>query len=486
MYGISFSPESRHSQYRQLVDQLRERITSGYITGGTKLASTRNLASELAIARGVVLEAIDQLRLEGYIETRQGSGAYVREGLVWDSNERGTIEHSSGPERSARPSVVGRPDTREGTSTRSPAELAERAVLSFAPGMPDLSLFPRRQWLSSYHDVIEYAEPIDLAYTRPAGDWELRKEIASYLREIKGINVGSERIIVTAGASQAFGMLCEIIPAAKVAMENPVAPFVRRVFDGHGANVSYVPVDSGGIREDLIPEGRFDYVYVTPSHQFPLGGCLDAARRVALLERARSCGAWVIEDDFDSEFRYDGKPVAPLHVMAPERVAYVGTFSKVLSPALRLGFMILPAGLQSRAKTLKRRWDLWSEGLQQKALRNFIERGHLARHLARTSRLYRKKRDYLISLVDSRLATHWTVTGAETGMHLVLRHHDGAGNAVDVCDVIEALKKKGIEAESVNAYCVSSNDHRDCLIVAYANRTEEELLRLVEELSKIR
>jgi GntR family transcriptional regulator/MocR family aminotransferase len=370
---------------------LRERITSGYIPGGTKLASTRTLALELAIARGVVLEAIDQLRLEGYLETRQGSGAYVREGLVWDSSERGTIEHSSGPERSERPSAVGRPATRADASLRSPAEMAERAVLSFAPGIPDLSLFPRRQWLSCYHDVIEYADPMDLAYTRPAGDWELRKEIASYLREIKGINVGPERIIVTAGASQAFGILCEIIPSAKVAMENPVAPFVRRVFDGHGANVSYVPVDSGGIREDLIPEGRLDYVYVTPSHQFPLGGCLNATRRVGAPREGRSCGAWVIEDDFDSEFRTTVSPgPAPRHGPGARRLR--GNLQQGLEPSFTARLHDPPARTPVAREDAQARWDLWSEGLQQKALRNFIERGHLARHLARTSRIYRKKR----------------------------------------------------------------------------------------------
>ncbi len=474
MYGITFDPASRLSQYRQLVEQLRGKITNGTIPGGTRLASTRELAERLGVARGIVLEAVDQLKMEGYVDTFHGSGTFVRPGLVWDSGTQpGGI-----PTAGIRGTTDARRDARESDAKGTEA-------ISFAPGMPDMELFPRRAWLSCYHDAVEYASLEDLGYNRPSGHWNLRVAIANHLHEMKGITVGPERIVVTAGSSQAFAMLAGIFERARVVMEDPQAPFMRRIFDGLGCDIAYVPVDDEGIREDLIPGDKADLVYVTPTHQFPVGGTLSAERRVALLGKARDIGAWVIEDDFDSEFRYDRNPVTPLQVMAPERVVYVGTFSKTVSPALRIGFMVVPPGIQARVKTLKRRWDLWNEGLQQKAMALFIERGHLARHLARAHRAYRRKNAFLRELAAARLAPAWRVTGATTGMHLVIRRSFPDGNPADVTPVVAALAERRIEAESVRDYCHVHPGFADSLLVAFGNRTTAELERLVDEIASL-
>ena len=462
MYGITFDPESALSQYRQLVEQLRERILDGTIPGGTRLASTRELAETLAVARGIVLEAVDQLKMEGYLRTERGSGTFVRHDLVWNG--------STSPV-SITPSGGGQPS-------------AGDAPLSFAPGLPDLSLFPRRQWSRCYQDAVEYASLDDLSYNRPSGRWDLRQSIARHLAETKGIRVGPERIVVTAGSSQAFAMLAQLFERPRVAMEDPQAPFVRRVFQGLKSEIAYVPVDDEGILPSLIPEGPRDLIYVTPAHQFPVGGTLSAERRIALLERARESGAWVIEDDFDGEFRYEGHPVAPLQTMAGERVAYVGSFSKNVSPALRIGYVVLPPGLQARFKTLKRRWDLWNEGLQQKAMARFIDEGHLERHLRRCHRAYGTKNALLKGLVASRLAPEWETVGGTTGMHLVLRRTPcGKRTGVDVAPVAAALLSRGLLVERVAEYCCESGGYRDSLIVAFGNRTQDELERLVGEIS---
>lgn len=476
MYGIAFDEESSLSQYRQLVDQLRARISDGSIPGGARLASTRELSESLGIARSIVLEALDQLKMEGFLRTERGSGTYVRKDLVWDGGSAASAL-SYGGSRGNSPDAVQNP------------------ALSFAPGLPDLSLFPRRQWAQCYKDAIEYATNDDLSYNRPSGRWDLRQAIARHLLETKGIRVGPERVIVTAGSSQAFAMLASLFSPPRVVMEDPQAPFVRRIFQGLGAEMTYVPVDDEGIVPELIPDARQDFIYVTPAHQFPVGGTLSAARRVALLQRAREIGAWVIEDDFDSEYRYEGHPVAPLHTLAPERVAYVGTFSKNVSPALRIGYAILPPGLQAGFKTLKRRWDLWNEGLQQKAMAAFIEGGHLERHLRRCHRLYREKNAFLKKLVEDSLAPEWTVIGATTGMHLVLRRRaNGASGANDAGGangpngaqtIVEGLAARGIEIEPVSAYCRENPGFGDCLIVAFANRTEEELKLLVAALADL-
>jgi GntR family transcriptional regulator/MocR family aminotransferase len=353
--------------------------------------------------------------------------------------------------------------------------------------MPDLSLFPRRQWLKCYHEAVEYASAEDLSYAPPSGRWDLRVAVSEYLNSTKGISAPPERIVVTSGSSQSFAILASIFGRARVVMEDPQAPFVRRVFDGIGCELSYVPVDDEGIIPDLIPVAPFDLLYLTPNHQFPVGGTLSAERRVSVLHRARASGAWIVEDDFDSEFRYEGHPVSPLAAMAPERVAYVGTFSKNVSPALRLGYLVVPPGLQARVKTLKRRWDLWNEGLQQKAMALFIAEGHLGRHLMRCHRAYGKKNAFLKALVATRLAPAWIAIGATTGMHLVLRrtHSDAGEGALDAAACASALKERGLEVETVGEYCQLNRNFRDSLIVAFGNRTEAELSTLVDALADL-
>lgn len=475
MYGITFDPESRSSQYRQLVEQLRSRIADGRIPGGAKLASSRELADTLRIARGIVLEAVDQLKLEGYLETRQGSGTYVVAGLAWKTGQKDPAARTS----VQRP-VPGQGSVTEQSSApaRGFSEGTDQKV-SFAPGVPDLSLFPRRAWLSCYRDAVEYAEDKEFGYGSPSGSWRLREAIAAHVREVKGIEAGPERIIVASGASQCFSILASLFDPCRVLMEDPHAPFVRRVFDGLGARISYAPVDEEGIAASLIQDSRADFIYVTPNHQFPTGGTLSAPRRVQLLEKARKIGAWIIEDDFDSEFRYGGKPVAPLHVMDASQVVYVGTFSKTLSPALRLGFMVLPNGLLARVKTAKRRWDYWNESLQQKAMALFIERGHLARHLARCHRAYRAKSQYLQRALEKAANGRWRIAGGETGMHVIIRPNQAPEDArVRTERLAYCLAELGLIVETVGEYCHESEAFDDALIIAYAHRTESELDRL--------
>ncbi len=464
MYGIRFDPDSPLSQYRQLVDSLRSLILDGALSGDAKLASTRELAASLKIARAVVLEAVDQLKMEGYLHTKRGSGTYVCPNLRFRSEAApGPPSRASGP----------------AADPRGPAPASD-SPLSFAPGLPDVGLFPRRAWLSCYREAVEYAADTDLGYAPPSGRWDLRVAIASYLLAAKGIRTGPERIIVTAGSSQAFAMLAQTVPNPRIAMENPRAPFVFRVFDGLGATVTDCPVDEGGIVCEGLPTEAPHYLYVTPNHQFPLGGTLSAARRVALLEYARRTGVWIVEDDFDSEYRYSGNPVTPLAAMDPSRVVYVGSFSKTLSPALRLGFMALPPGLSAGVKTLKRRWDLWNEGFQQKALALFIARGQLERHVRHCRSVYAGRNAVTLALASKYLSPRWTVFGSTTGMHLSLRRSPerGAG-ARDLTPLVRLVRGRGFVVELASDYYRPAGHtdarFRDILLVGYGNRGEREL-----------
>ena len=465
MYGIVIDPQSRQSQYQQLVDQIRHRIHEGKLVGRLRLASTRDLAQSLGLARSVVLEAIDQLKMEGYLETRQGSGTYVGQELVWSGSSRRTLERGTGFES-------------------LPSAESKSSSLSFAPGMPDLSLFPKRSWTKCYQAAVEYASESELGYTSPSGRNDLRMALARHLFVARGMTVEPESIVITAGSSQAISILTQTFRNCRVLMEDPQAPFIRRIFQGLNCNIEYAPADEKGLLCEALPRRQFDLIYVTPAHQFPLGGTLAADRRIQLLNYAREHGSWIIEDDYDSEFRYDHRPVSPLQTMAPERVIYVGTFSKNLSPALRLGFMVMPKGLMAKVKSLKLRWDLWTESLQQKTLAIFMTEGYLDRHIRRALQAYRKKNVALLRMLEQQLPT-WEILGASTGMHLVIRPTSGGPLRSSLSDVSEQLFRRGFLVELVTLYCQMKPAFADGLILAYGNRTFEQLESVVEALASV-
>ena len=461
MYGIHFDPASPMSQFQQLVNQLRDKITQGELAGGSRLGSSRDLARSLAISRTIVLEAFEQLRMEGYLEGRPGSGTYVRSELLLPLSAAGP------PARDA------------------PRRTADSAtdLLSFVPGLPDTDLFPRRKWLDCYRRAVEYADTRDLSYAPPGGRRDLRETLAKELYRTKGIHTNPESIFITAGSSQAIAMLAQCFPSPRVALEDPQAEFVYRIFRDLGCGLSLIPVDEQGIVDTLIPNAPVDLLYTTPSHQFPLGGTLSAERRITLLQKAKELGAWIVEDDFDSEFRYLGRPITPLQVMAPERVVYIGSFSKTVSPALRLGFAVLPPGLVQPMRNVAERRDLWLEGLQQKAMALFIREGHLERHIARAHRAYRAKNQFLRRLVQERLAPAWRISGDTTGMHLVLNFSDTEGRPADVGPIISRLRQEGLLLHSASSYCRGTLAHTQTLLVAYGRRSEAELSRLVNLLA---
>jgi len=467
MYGISFDPDSNVSKYQQLVNQLRDRITDGRLGGGTKMISSRELAASLHVARGIVVEAYEQLKMEGYLKGIHGSGTFVLEDLVWRSfnpapTVGGTTEDKRDPETEKKP----------------------ESILSFIPGMPNMDLFPRRQWMTCYQNSVEYADIKDLEYAPSQGRLDLRAAIVKHLSEIKGIKADMDSVFITAGSSQAFSLLTQLFNKPLVAIENPQADFVYRIFKDRGCRLRLIPVDDQGMMEKEISDKKMDLIYVTPTHQFPLGGTLSAERRIALLRKARETEAWVIEDDFDSEFRYQGNPVTPLHVMAPERVIYIGTFSKIVSPSLRIGFMVIPPGLLSEIKHLKSRWDFWNEGLQQKAMAQFINRGFLGRHIAKAHKYYRGKNVFLQNLIREKLSSAWEITGATTGMHLGLKKWDSQGKAEDLTPLISALMKQGILLRSGAYYDRSESGlHKNVLLIAYGKRSEDELEQLIKTIS---
>jgi len=458
MYGIVIDPHRPEGKYRQLVDQLRDRLLRGLLAGGTRLASSRELADDLGVARGVVVEALDQLTMEGFLEARRGSGTFVRPAVSW----------SSGAPELPRP-------------VRPPAPAADRpGLLSFLPGVPDPALFPRRAWLACYHQAVEYASDADLGYPRPAGRPDLREALAAHLSRTKGMAVRPGQILVTAGSAQAISLVLQLHRGADVVLEDPGAPFLRRLVVEAGARPVDVPADREGRRPDLLPPGPWSLALVTPWHHFPLGGTLPADRRAALLAAAEARNAWILEDDFDTDLRYRFRSVPPLQVTAPDRVIHVGSFSKTLTPAVRLGYLVAPEGLVGPLKALKTRWDLWNEGFQQKAMALFPDGGHLDRHLRRSLAVYRARNAAFRRAVDQRLAGRWSVFGDTTGTHLIL---EAAAGGPPAREVSARLARSGLQVEPVAAYARRPDPWDRALVVGFGHRRPADLDRLVEALA---
>jgi GntR family transcriptional regulator/MocR family aminotransferase len=454
MYGIIIKKNKSVSQYRQLYEQLRDKIIRGEISASAKLASTRTLAREFRLSRTIVLEVIDQLKVEGYIETRHGSGTYVARGL----------HYSTGNEMKPRTGASGKQKLKEKSGT-----------VSFLPGLPDLRLFPRRAWNRTYARTVEYARDKDFSYGPPEGCAPLREALAGFLFRSKGIRAEVDNIFITSGASQGISLLAELISRkhGRVVLEDPLVNFVYDIFSAYDCHIDFADVDREGIVPDSFSAQKAALIYVSPSHQFPLGGTLSAARRMQLLDKAAASDGLIIEDDYDGEFRYGSRPVAPLQVLAPQKVVYVGTFSKNLAPALRLGYMVVPNSITETLKEFKMRVNLLSQGLSQLTLARFINEGLLERHIAKMRRIYQKKQETVKALLLRTFGQAVEISGQSTGLHLVLRFPGFSFKEDTLC----RLTQKGLRIEPVSEYCIRTNAHDDKLVLGYGQVKEQDFAR---------
>lgn len=452
MYGITIETEREVSQYQQIYTQLREKIVNGAILAGEKLCSSRELSKSLKVSRSTVMEVLDQLKVEGFLETRKGSGTYVLDSLTYRAGF-------------SQPSFI----------REKPKRVSK--LISFIPGKPDLNLFPRRSWNSSYTKGVEYSDYIDLGYPDIQGRLDLREEILNYLFRIRGIKAGSNQVFFTTGSSQALGIIAQLKKGSRVLLENPVATFVYRIFREYGCQINFGEVDEEGLVLSSIPREPTDFIYLTPSHQFPLGGVLPGSRRIELLNLANRFGSYIIEDDYDSEYRYTQRPISPLFSLGSNRVIYIGSFSKILAPGIRLGYMIVPNDLIEDVKAIKSRWDMFTEGLNQKAMYHFIKDGLLEKHTRKMLKVYKSRNNYIKSMVKSYLGDGWEVQGESTGLHIILKNSNYKFDS----NFEELMASKGVRIFGVNHYEVNSNKHLNKLIIGYGDKGDREL----EELFKL-
>jgi GntR family transcriptional regulator/MocR family aminotransferase len=402
--------EGRKDLAVQLYRQLSDAIRSGRLADGQQLPPSRLLAEQLGVSRKTVSEAYSRLTLDKLLEGRVGAGSYVRA-----PSELRTRQDASPTLASAE--IVRKWDQLS-TPFRQPPETRSR--YDFIGGRATPSHFPMDEWRRCVMHALRQDETIRGRYSQAAGLPALREAIARHVSFSRGVRCGATDIVVTNGAQQALDLLGRVLlePGSVVAMEDPGYPIARQLFASQGARIAGVPVDAEGIIVDLIPaDARL--IYVTPAHQFPLGMPMSVARRQALLARAAQIGAIVIEDDYDSEFRYEGRPTDSLQSMDTQGlVAFVGTFSKVLLPELRLGYVVLPPALLNAVLNARHLQDWHSNTLNQHALAKFIEDGYLQKHIRRCHDIYSSRRARLLGLFADELAPWFAVVPATAGYHL--------------------------------------------------------------------
>jgi GntR family transcriptional regulator / MocR family aminotransferase len=399
----------------QVEDELRDAIRSGRLTPGTLLPSTRALATDLDVTRGVIVAAYDQLLAEGYLASRPGSGTVV--------NAR---SEAKSPVRPAAPDQA-------------------RIRVDFRPGLPDLGLFPRAAWLRATRTALQTLPDELLGYADPRGLPELREALADYLGRVRGVSTTGDRVVICNGFGQGLALVVRALKDTGrdvFAVENPGHDGPRAELEWLGVRYRGVAVDADGIVVDDLRRSGARAVVLTPAHQYPTGAVLSAQRRTALAAWARDVDGYVIEDDYDAEYRYDRHPIGALQGVAPDRVIYSGTLSKSLVPGLRLGWLVLPPPLLEPVVSDREATDHSTSSLAQAAFARFLANGDLDRHLRRTRRIYRRRRDALIAAL-----AHWfpeaIPSGIAAGLHLLVTLP---------ADLDEALVTERARAAGVRVY----------------------------------
>lgn len=466
---------------RQLYEGFRQAIADGRLRPGQRVPSTRALARELNVSRITVLSAYEQLQAEGYLQSFRGAGACIAVSIPTQLS-------------SARPAPPGTPG--DSIGARHPSSRIQPLVASleyspqasgaaFRVSLPALDRFPHRSWSRL---VSRHARRIgieSMAYGEPMGEPAFRRAIAEYLGAVRAVRCSESQVMVTSGSQHGLQLALHALfdPGDAVWIEEPGYPGARRALAMAGCRAIPVPVNGEGldVEEGMRRCAAARGVYITPSHQYPLGMPLSAARRIQLLNWAASSGAWILEDDYDSEHRFSARPIASLQGLDTSgQVVYIGTFSKVLFPALRMGYLVIPEDLVPALRAARDTIDIFPPVLYQRVLADFIREGHFARHIRAMRALYAQRREGMLRALKREFGENVEIIGAEAGLHLVMRLADGA----DDLHAARQAALAGISCMPLSSCCLDTPRARG-LILGYGGVDTPEIDAAVQRLGRV-
>lgn len=460
MYGIKINRKSDLSITKQLYQQIRRHILEGTLREGDRLPATRKIASTLSISRNIVLEVYDQLRIEGYIQSRPGSytavasGAYLNQPAAKLSTKNNLIESSI-------------PDD----------------IIDFRYGIPALDLFPRKLWNKAIAQIILDTPAINLGYNDVAGCPKLRTSIANHLFKTRGISCTPKQIIITSGSTQAFTLITQLLLSnnRKVIVEDPLNDQFQKFLVKLGCDLNAISIDQYGLQTGFLPDHLSPaFSLVTPSQQFPTGGILPIQRRIELIQFARKTNSYIVEDDYENEFTYEGIQISSLHELDPETVIYVGTFSKTLIPTLRLGYLILPNHLAEKFYQLDCHYTEQPSAIEQLALSSFIDSGQFQRHTNKMNKVYRKRRNKVIYELKHHFSNKVKIISGPSGLHLTAQFE----NIQFTPQLIEKIMKHGVHLYSVQQHVIDKSNKNllNQAIFGYGNLSENDIALGIERL----
>jgi len=436
----------------QLERELRAAIRAGRLRAGTKLPPSRLLADELQVSRGVVVEAYSQLVAEGYLVARSGDGTRIADGLA-----------------------------QQPPAPRAPSGAARRIRYDLRSGMPDLSYFPRREWQAAMTTVLRELPDAALSYGSRRGLRRLRLALTEYLGRVRAVVAEPERLFISPGAAPAMSVIWHTLRqrgATRVAVEDPGWRAIPETIAQAGLEAVPIVVDEHGLDVGRLEQVDVDAVALSPAHQYPTGAVLAPVRRARLIAWARRRGALIVEDDYDAEYRYDREPIASLQGLAPDCVAYIGTASKTLAPAVRLGWVLVPSHLVGEMAAQQGVARAAPSTLTQAVYAALLDRGEIDRHLRRTRRVYHSRRNALIEAL-----TQWLpdarVRGAAAGLHVIAWLPDDA----DETAISEAAASRGVAIHTLHQDCAVSAPLGPALLLGYGLTAEPGLPRAVRELA---
>jgi GntR family transcriptional regulator / MocR family aminotransferase len=484
---LTIRADAKIPLFRQIFNGLRNAILTGKLKPGTCLPSTRQLAEDLNVSRNTVLSAYDQLLAEGYLEGTAGSGTFVARNLPEERLQPGPIAprvhghhyQSRSPSKRGRKLAANLPDAGE---VRLGDLLPYRNPIPFRYPTPELASFPFNIWsklMAKYNRNPSY-DLLDYSY--PAGYPRLREVIAAYLKSARGVQCEAEQVIVVPSSQMGLDIIAQMLldHGDTGLIEDPGYFGARAVFERAGIRITPIPIDEEGVSMSAIRKTRNDarIIYVTPSHQFPLGVTMSLARRLDLLEWARQTNAWIIEDDYDGEYRYTGRPIPSLQGLdGNERVIYIGTFSKMMFPSLRISYLVAPRDLAEVFIKGRILIDTQSSTIPQGALADFIEDGHFARHIRRMRKLYAERQACLIAAVKTELSGLLEVEERAAGMHLIGWLPPG----VDDRQASSAAQRYNLTVLPLSAASLRSLG-RGALVLGYTGFNEQQISMGVRQL----